>query len=197
MAASYNKVQFDIKKVHWAKKYDDGTYDVPVHMPGAEGLTVSNGDNDGNRIAADGGLYWDGGGSRTKTGELQMARFLEDFKKEILGFIEENGGLTEGDGASSHFALMWEGGGDLGGDRFVWFDCSSTVPTQTWQTTDVDGNITEASETATITAAMCEMADGTTRLAHCQPKGSEGYDNFFAQVPFAEVHSDGAEPVTP
>lgn len=187
---AYNKVQFGICKVHWAKRYDDGTYGKPVHMPGADTLTISNSDNEGNQIAKDNGLYWDGAGSRTKTGELVMARYLEDFKKAILGFIEEDGGFTEGTGATSHFALMFEGDGDLAGDRFVWFDCSATTPTQTWQTTAADGTITEATETSTITANLVEMADGVKRLTHYKSKGAVGYDTFFDKVPFADVHED-------
>lgn len=183
-----NKVQFGICKVHWAKRYDDGTYDVPVHMPGADTLTISNNDNEGSQISKDNGLYWDGAGSRTKTGELVMARYLEDFKTQILGFIEEDGGFTEGTGATSHFALMFEGDGDLAGDRFVWFDCSATTPTQTWATTQADGTITEATETSTITANLVEMADGEKRLTHYKSKGAAGYDTFFDKVPFAEVH---------
>ena len=189
-----NKVQFGICKVHWAKRYDDGTYDVPVHMPGADTLTVSNNDNEGNQISKDNGLYWDGAGSRTKTGELVMARFLENFKKEILGFIEEDGGLTEGTGATSHFALMFEGDGDIAGDRFVWFDCSATTPTQTWATTNADGTITEATETSTITANLVEMADGEKRLTHYKSKGAPGYDTFFSKVPFAQIHTDPDAP---
>lgn len=188
-----NKVQFGICKVHWAKRYEDGTYGKPVHMPGADTFTISNNDNDGNQISKDNGLYWDGAGSRTKSGELVMARFLENFKKEILGFIEEDGGLTEGTGATSHFALMFEGDGDLAGDRFVWFDCSATTPTQTWQTTAADGTITEATETSTITANLVEMADGVKRLTHYKSKGAPGYDTFFDAVPFADQHEEPTE----
>lgn len=189
-----NKVQFGISKVHWAKRYDDGTYDVPVHMPGADTLTISNNDNDGSQISKDNGLYWDGAGSRTKTGELVMARYLEDFKTKILGFIEEDGGFTEGTGATSHFALMFEGDGDLAGDRFVWFDCSATTPTQTWATTQADGTITEATETSTITANLVEMGDGEKRLTHYKSKGATGYDTFFSKVPFAQIHVDPDAP---
>jgi hypothetical protein len=191
---AYNQVQFGICNVHWAKRYDDGTYDVPVHMPGADTLTISNNDNDGSQISKDNGLYWDGAGSRTKTGELVMARYLEDFKTEILGFIEEDGGFTEGTGATSHFALMFEGDGDLAGDRFVWFDCSATTPTQTWATTNADGTITEATETSTITANLVEMGDGEKRLTHYKSKGATGYDTFFSKVPFAQIHTDPDAP---
>lgn len=182
-----NKAQWGICQVHIARKYSDG-YGVPHHMIGGESLTLSNSDNTGNVISADNGELYNGNGAANKTADLQMSRYDEWFKTEILGLIEEQGGLTESDGANHEFALMWEVDGDQGGDRYCWFSCSSTTPTMTFATTNADGTITEASETATVTAKRVEMADGTRRLSHVKHKGAVGYANFFSKVPFAAVH---------
>lgn len=185
--AKEGKVQFGICKLHIARKYSDG-YGIPHHMPGAEQLTVSNSDNTNNIISADNGEYYNGNGAANKTADLQVAKFDNFFLTQILGLIEEQGGLTESDGTMKEFAAMWEVDGDDGGDRYVWFDCTSTVPTATYATTNADGTITEASETATITAKRTEMADGTRRLSHRKHKGAVGYNTFFDKVPFAAVH---------
>lgn len=185
--AKENKVQFGICKLHIARKYSDG-YGVPHHMPGSEQLTLSNSDNTNNIISADNGEYYNGNGAANKTADLQVAKFDNFYLTQILGLIEEQGGLTEADGTAREFAAMWEVDGDDGGDRYVWFSCTSTVPTATYATTNADGTITEASETATITAKRIEMADGKRRLSHRKHKGAVGYSTFFDKVPFAAVH---------
>lgn len=165
-------------------------FGTPVMHRGAINLNVSANTNDGNRQAADNGLHYDAGGNSTKSGELQVAKFLDFFKRDYLGYIEEGGGLGEGDGTKKSFAMLFEVCTDQGAARVVWYDCTAGPISVTYATTDVDGNVTFSPETSTITGAKAVLPNGNRRSAWSCAQGSENYDSFFTAVFFPETEEN-------
>lgn len=193
--ANANIELWGIKKLAFAlfTNYGTCTYDTPVVHPGAVSLAISTSDNDANRDAADNGIYYDGSTASNKTGELEVAKFSDWFKENALGFISEAGGLGEGDGTKQHFAMLFETDGDQGGERFVWYDCTSSDITQTLSTTDVDGNYTFAHETATITGRLIQLPNGNRRRAFKCDSDSTAYEDFFTAVFYPAATQGGGE----
>lgn len=175
-------VQFGISNLAFALRNADGTYETPVMHPGADNLSISVEDNDSNKISKDNGLYYDGSGAASLTGELTVARFSDWYREKILGYIVEGGGLGEGQGEMAEFAMLFEADGNGGGRRFVWYGCTSGQISMTFATTSYDGTITEATEAATITGKLVELPNGNKRRAFSCEKGSANYDNFFDAV---------------
>lgn len=155
---------------------------TPVMLPGAISLNVSPGNNTDNALSADDGRYYGGAGAKTKTGELNVARFTDAFRKDILGEIAEGEGLGEGDGSSAEFALLWEANSDQGGTRNVWYDCTASDISKNFATTTFDGTVTYATETSTITSTIAELPNGERRRKWSCEKGSANYDDFFTAV---------------
>ena len=164
--------------------------DVIMH-PGAISLNVSAGNNTDNALAADDGRYYGGAGSKTKTGELVVALFNNWFRTNVLGEIYEGGGLGEGDASSAEFAMLWETNSDQGGTRNVWYDCTAGDIVKNFQTTTVDGTVTYATETSTITSTIAELPNGERRRKWSCEKGSANYDTFFDAVFFPTSGTTG------
>lgn len=157
-------------------------FGTPVMHPGAISLNVSPGNNTDNVLSADGGRYYGGNGSKTKTGELNVARFNDWFRENVLGETNYDGMMVEGDGESSEVAMLWEVDDDQGGNRNVWFDCTASDITKNFSTTTYDGTVNYATETSTITSVMAELPNGVKARKATIPKGDPRYDDFFSAV---------------
>lgn len=157
-------------------------FGTPVMHPGAISLNISSGSNTDNTLSADNGRYYGGAGSKTKSGELNVAKFAKWFRTNVLGEIEEGGGLGEGDAAGAEFAMLWEVDTDQGGTRNVWYDCTASDITKNYATTTADGTVTYATETSTITSVLAELPNGEKRRKWSCEKGSTNYDSFFTAV---------------
>lgn len=180
-----NIEQWGIEKLYFAlfdEESETISYQTPVSHPGAVSLSVTPGESDANRDAADNGEYFNGSGAANITGEIEVVKFTDWFKTNILGFFSEGGGIGEGDGAKKHFAMLFEVDGENGGKRIVWYDCVSSDISTTYTTTDADGAYTFAHETATITGRMIKLGGGTKRRAWSCESGSANFDGFFNAV---------------
>lgn len=180
------------------------SFGKPFMHPGAISLNISPGNNTDNVLSADGGRYYGGSGAKTKTGELNVARFLNEFRKQFLGEIDYNGIMVEGDGTQVEFAMLWEVDSDQGGARNVWYDCTSSDITKNNSTTTFDGTVTYATETATITSTLAELPNGIRARKATVEKGDPNYDGFFDAVVVPEVTSqnnggsgDNTDPLNP
>ena len=191
--SNVNKTQYGLCSLGWAKRNSDKTYGDITMLPGAISLGLTRNDNN-NGLAADNGEYDSGNSSKTVTGDLNVAMFNDAWLTGVLGYIEEAGGIGEGEGTSIEFALVGEVSGDQGGYRFVWYDCTATAPTTTHQTIEIDGTVQYATETCQITSKICELSNGNRRRAFKCEKGSTNYANFFNAVfvPAAATTTTGA-----
>ena len=90
------KVKYGLKSVYYAVATiaADGTatYDTPVAFPGAVSISM-DAQGDITNFYADDIVYWAGANNNGYQGDLEMARYIDAFKKQVLGYIEDQKGL--------------------------------------------------------------------------------------------------------
>jgi len=178
-----NKVQFNLKNVHYAKqtvKANVIAWEAPVHVPGAVALAL---DPQGNvePFYADGVVYYQAVANNGYSGDLEMARFPDIMLIDIWGFelddetkvILENA-LVE----PSNFALLYQIDGDKNNDFYCLYNCSGTRP-------GIGGNTNTENKTpqtrkSTISAVSLPNGHVMARTTSETPK--EVRENWFKKV---------------
>lgn len=150
-----NKIKYGLKNVYYALATiaADGTatYETPVAFPGAVSLSMEpQGEN--TPFYADNIVYWVGAGNNGYSGDLEVARVIDSFKKDVLGYIEDNKNVLVEDmnAEAVHFALLFQFEGDEKATRHVLYNCTATRPAANGTTKE--DSITPETETTTITA---------------------------------------------
>lgn len=151
-----NKIKYGLKNVHYAVATigSDGTatYGSPVAFPGAVSLSLEpQGEN--TPFYADNIIYWTGSGNSGYSGDLEIARIIDAFKTDILGYIvDAKGALVEDVNAEAvRFALMFEFNGDENATRHVMYNCVASRSNTSGETKGE--TIEPQTETTTITAS--------------------------------------------
>lgn len=178
-----NKVQFNLKNVHYAKLKMTGdvpTWETPVHVPGAVTLTM---DPQGSvePFYADGVVYYNSIANNGYSGDLEIARFPDQMLVDIWGFeIDETDKvITENANVEpSSFALLYQIDGDKNNDYYCLYNCSGTRP-GIGGTTNTE---TKTPQTKSSTISAVPLTDGKvmTRTTGDTPK--EIKDNWFKKV---------------
>jgi len=133
MSKEENKVQFNLKNVHYAVLTSGGDAPVwatPVHIPGAVTLSLDP-QGDVTPFYADGIVYYQSVANNGYSGDLEIARFPERMLKEIWGFEEVTGDhvLIENVKAEpKSFALLYQIDGDQDAQYYCLYNCSGTRP---------------------------------------------------------------------
>lgn len=130
-----NKVQFNLKNVHYAvlkpAETADGapTFDAPVAVKGAVTLTL---DPQGSvePFYADGVTYYQAVSNNGYAGDLEVARFPDQMMQEIWKLtLDENKVLTENaNDEPNAFALLYQIDGDVNNDYYCLYNCTGTRP---------------------------------------------------------------------
>jgi len=176
-----NKVKFGLKNVHYAviTETDGGiTYGKPESIPGAVNLTLDAA-GESVQFYADDSVYYEENTNDGYTGSLEMALIPDDFRKDVLGEIEDaNGALIENkDAKAKHFALMFEFDGDAKKTRHVLYYVLASRPSVSGSTRT---NTKEPqTETLNITA---RPAPDTGDVKAKVPQGEAAYDDFYTAV---------------
>lgn len=138
-----NKVKFGLEQVHVAFENGGGSWDEPIHIPGAVNLAI-NPDGGENAFYADNRKYYVRYSNNGYTGTLDMSLIPADVLAEMLGWeIDDNGMLLElAEGQPKKFALLGQVQGDVRNRRFVYYSCTANRPAE---------NAATATETATPT----------------------------------------------
>ena len=176
-----NKIKFGLKNVHYAVVTEtDGviTYDTPEPIPGAVNLTLDAA-GESVQFYADDRVYFEENTNDGYTGNLEIALIPDDFRKDVLGEIEDaNGALIENkDAKAKHFALLFEFNGDAKKTRHVLYYVLASRPSVAGATTT---NTKEPqTETLNITA---RPAPDTGDVKAKVPQDSDAYDDFFESV---------------
>lgn len=178
-----NKVEFGISNLHI------GTYTVgtngnvtlgtPYHQPGAVSLSLEM-NSDLNTFYADNIAYWAGYSGGTKEGDLEVAKFDDQFKTQFLGYtVKTDGGLALVKGVtkpSVYIAFQIEG--DSEKRRVILYNASLGDIQRDYET------ITDTKEPATETIAVTVAGDNATGVVEVSyPYGATGYNTVFTNPP--------------
>lgn len=182
--ADKNKIKYGLTNVHFAKLTFDAqqqkyTYATPIRFPGAVSLSL---DPTGSKepFYADDIVY-----SQTETntgleGDFEVARVIDDFRKEILGATYDavkKRWKVNADDISQEFALLFEFSGDKSKTRYVFYRCSADRP-------GVSGSTKEETATPeTETLALTAMPrENDHEIYNWVEPDSPDYDTWYTEV---------------
>lgn len=188
MADKKNRIKYGLKNVYYAiatiADDNSATYDAPVAWPGAVSLSMDpQGEN--SPFYADNIVYWVGSANNGYEGDLEMARTIDSFKVDVLGYLEDaNGILIENaDPEVTHFALMFQFEGDVNATRHVMYNCTATRPSVSGETKGE--SIEPQTETSTITAVPIyndNLKKDIVKAETTPNSESSVYDGWFSRV---------------
>ena len=157
-----NKIKYGLKNCYYALATiaADGsaTYGTPKAFPGAVSLSLSpQGEN--TPFYADNIVYWMGASNTGYEGDLEIARVIDDFETDVLGFIADDNDVVYEDANAQaiHFAFMFQFEGDVKATRHVMYNCTATRPEVTGSTKEE--TIEPQTETVTLRATTIYVAD--------------------------------------
>lgn len=160
MADNY-KVQYGLSKVFLAPVADGHTrenpaYETPIAVPGAVTFTPEN-QQDVSKFFADNVAYFTKIATSSIDGDLEMARFPNIVRSEILGDIEIGDGIIEVDGAKAKdFALLFQIETDIGSVRCAFYQVTGGQPSRE-SNTMTDGGVEVDTETMSLTCSSVKI----------------------------------------
>ena len=190
-----NKVKYGLSKVYYAIATIDSTthaatYGTPKAFPGAVNMSLDQ-QGELTPFRADNIDYWVGNSNNGYQGDLEMALITDDFRKDILGQVEDaNGMIVElKDVEAVHFALLFQFEGDDKATRHILYNCTATRPATAGQTTE--DTIDPQTETVQVTASSIFNTSFGQEIVKASCKdGDSDYENFFSAVVQPEAESE-------
>ena len=184
-----NKIKFGLKNVFFAPCTiaTDGsaTYTTPVAFPGAVSLSLDpQGEN--TPFYADNIVYWVGASNTGYEGDLEIARVNDEFKKQVLGYIQNSDGalLEDANAPAVHFALLFQFEGDEKATRHVMYNCTATRPATAGNTKEE--SVEPQTETVTIKATSIYVSNvkgGSDIIKAEMPEATDTpYTTWFSSV---------------
>lgn len=182
MANSANKVEFGISDVYVGTYTDSGgtvTLGTPYHQKGAISFSPEE-NSESTKFYADNVLYWTGFTGGTFEGDLEVAKFDDQFKTDYLGYINKtDGGVGVAKNPSKpNVYIMFETHGDQEARRVIFYNCQLGGITRNYETVE------ETTEPATETLAVTVSGDNTTGLSYVSyAETATGYATLFTSPP--------------
>lgn len=185
-----NKIKYGLKNVHYAVATiaADGsaTYGTPAPFPGAVSLSMEP-QGETTPFYADNVVYWTGVSNNGYQGDLEMARVIDDFKKDILGYVTDAKGvlLEDANAQAVHFALLFQFEGDVKATRHVLYNCTATRPGASGNTKAENADPQTESVSITATSVYFATINGGTDLVKAETvEGSDAttYNGWFESV---------------
>lgn len=172
MAKGENKVQFNLKNVHYAVLISDGKdpeWNVPVPVPGAVTLTM---DPQGNvtPFYADGIVYYQSVANNGYSGNLEMARIPDQMLQDIWGMTMDPADFVLMENSNvepKSFALLYQIDGDMDEQYYCLYNCSGTRP-GVGSTTNTETK-TPQTQSSSISAVALENGNVLARTTAMTP----------------------------
>lgn len=178
-----NKVQFNLKNVHYAVLTDSSTtptFDTPVAVPGAVSLSLEQ-QGEINKFYADGIVYYQSSSNNGYEGDLEMARFPDQMIQDIWGdtlTATDNVLIENANTQPSYFALLFQIDGDATNSLYCMYNCVATRPSIVGETT----SNTKDPKTQTCTISCAPMSNGTVRARTTATTTEQVISNWFTKV---------------
>ena len=161
MSDKENKVQFNLKNLHYALLTETVTatgttyvFGTPVRVPGAVNLNLEQ-QGSIQKFYADGIVYYKAAQNNGYEGDLEMARFIDKMMQEIWGakLGATSKVLTEYNNVEPKaFALLFQIDGDEDNDLYVLYNCVGTRPAISSKTNEETKEPVTQSSTISATA---------------------------------------------
>lgn len=183
MEKSENKVQFNLKNVHYAmfeKEVDTPSWSTPVAVPGAVSLSLEQ-QGELTKFYADGIVYWQSSSNNGYEGDLEMARFPDKMRQDVWGeeLVETDNVLIENANVQpKSFALLFQIDGDQTNNLYCLYNCNATRPSVAGSTT----NETKEPQTETCTISAVPLANGNVKASTTATTTDEVRNNWFKKV---------------
>lgn len=195
-----NKVKFNIKNIHIAKRIvvegEPTKYDTPFAMPGGVSISLEP-QGEINKFYADGVVYYQSSSNAGYEGDLEVAKVIDQFRTEILKEVLDNNKVLfeEVDAVSEAFALGFDIDGDQRTERFWFFNCVATRSTEESSTTEDTKEPT--TETITISAAPDENGYVRARTTAETPDNvyADWYKSVYTKSDTQQVDGQGDDQV--
>ena len=162
---SENKVQFNLKNVHYAVLTETVTAGVtsyswatPVKVSGAVNLSLDQ-QGEIKKFYADGMVFYKAASNNGYEGDLEMARIIDQMLQDVWGMTlgTTSKVLTENANVEpKSFALLFQIDGDANNDYYVLYNCSGTRPAISSKTTED----TKDPQTQSTTISATPLVDG-------------------------------------
>lgn len=183
MPGEENKVQFNIKNLHYAPMTATGdtpTWGTPVKVPGTVSLTLEP-VGEVNKFYADGIVYYQTTSNSGYEGDLEVARFPVEMRKAVWKENEVETDFVMIENANIEpvpCALLFQIDGDKTGDYYLLYNCTLTRPSIEAETT------TESKEvkTQTCTVSAAPLANGNVLARTTAQSPDEIKNNWFTKV---------------
>ena len=183
MAGTDNKVQFNLKNVHYAVMTTGGdapTWDTPTKVPGAVSLSLSQ-QGELTKFYADGIVYWQSSSNNGYEGDLEMALIPDQMLQDIWGATKEATDNVVVENAfvqPKPFALLFQIDGDQSNRLYCLYNCSATRPGITGATTTE----TKEPQTQSITVSATPLDDGRVMAKTAEDTEPSVISGWFTKV---------------
>lgn len=178
-----NKVEFGISNLH-VGTYTVGTtgtvtLGTPYHQKGAVSFSPEE-QSESNIFYADNVAYWSQYTGGTMEGDLEVAKYDDDFKTTFLGYISKaDGGIALTKNANKpNVYIAFQVEGDQEKRRVIMYNCSLGGVTREYAT--VEDSIEPATETIAVTVAG-DNETGISMVSYNE--SSTGYSTLFTTPP--------------
>lgn len=183
MAGQENKVQFNLKNVHYAPMTTtegSPTWATPVKVPGAVSLALEQ-QGEITKFYADGIVYWQAASNNGYQGDLEMAMFPDQMRIDIWKMEKTETDNVMVENAFSKpvpFALLFQIDGDNEDRLYCLYNCSATRPSVGGQTTTE----TKEPQTQSCTISATPLENGNIMAKTCADTEPTVITNWFTKV---------------
>ena len=185
--ANENKVQFNLKNVHYAVLTETKTggttgysWGTPVAVPGAVNLNLEQ-QGEITKFYADGIVYYQSPVNNGYEGDLEMARMVDKMLQDVWGMTlgTTSKVLTENANTEAKaFALLFQIDGDADEDCYVLYNCTGTRPAIAAKTKEDTKE--PQTQSSTISAAPLGNGNVMARTTSEMPEFTK--NSWFSQV---------------